>query len=243
MIERMTCTAVAPGTVLEQEVPVISAEPRRAPLPRNVAPPGTGGAARLHLHDLLEKEARRIAQSLHDEAGQLLAVVCLKLDELRLRVPVSQQDRIADLESMLAQFEGEVRRLSHELRPMVLDDFGLVPAVEFLRQGVARRSGMAILLESSLRERFAPAIETALYRIIYEALRAAGQRRSRGVRISLRRAGAGVECMIRQEGARAAADAELIEGIRQRVEDLEGALRISEGPGSCDAITITVPLE
>jgi signal transduction histidine kinase len=66
--------------------------------------------------------------------------------------------------------ETQLRRLSHELRPTILDDLGLVPAVRFLAEGVAARTGLFIRVNSGIPGRLAPAVETALYRIMQEGM-------------------------------------------------------------------------
>ena len=64
----------------------------------------------------------------------------------------------------------DVRRLAVELRPKALDDFGLVPALERLRETFSEQTGMRVELESQIRERLPADVETALYRIVQEAL-------------------------------------------------------------------------
>src|SRR5947209_18179232 len=80
------------------------------------------------------------------------------------------QERFREIGAILDQAEQQLRRLSHELRPMILDDLGLIPAVHFLAEGIAQRSKLSIQVEGETDARFAPAIETALYRIVHEAL-------------------------------------------------------------------------
>src|SRR5262249_12113450 len=82
------------------------------------------------LHETLEEEIKRIACSVHDEAGQLLVAVHLALAEMGRELPASQQ-RIGQIERLLNEVEGQLRRYSHELRPTILDDLGWIPAVRF----------------------------------------------------------------------------------------------------------------
>jgi signal transduction histidine kinase len=198
---------------------------------------------RLHLHDLLETQAKRMAQSLHDEAGQLLALVYLKLDELTGRVPETQMGSLGELRAMLSRLESELRRLSHELRPMILDDFGLVPAVDFLRQGVTGRTGIPITIDGNVRGRMPNTVETALYRVVYEALRMAGQEHARRVQITFRRGDGRVVCAIRQEGGDDTARAAGILAIRQRVEDLSGTLLLCDGHDGSVAMVVGLPVD
>jgi two-component system NarL family sensor kinase len=201
------------------------------------------GKRRPRLHDLLETEARRMAQSLHDEAGQLLALVYLKLDELTAKVPAAKLGSIGELRGMMSALESELRRLSHELRPMILDDFGLLPAVEFLRQGVTGRTGMPISLDGNIRGRLGTTVETALYRITYEALQMASGDGARSVQIALLREEARVECSILVEGgSRAHREAAML-AIRQRVEDLSGSLLTCITPSGNFVLVVGIPAE
>jgi signal transduction histidine kinase len=184
-----------------------------------------------------------MAQSLHDEAGQLLALVYLKLDELTAKVPAAKLGSIGDLRSMLAELESELRRLSHELRPMILDDFGLLPAVEFLRKGVAGRTGMPVSVDGNIRGRLPGVLETALYRITYEALQMASQDGARSVQIAFLREESRVECSIRVEGGAAAHREGATLAIRQRIEDLSGSLLSCITPSGNFVLVVGIPAE
>ena len=196
------------------------------------------------LHDLLEKEAKRMAQSLHDEAGQLLAAVHLKLDELSGMLPEEHRNCVLELKSLLDKMEMELRRISHELRPLILDDLGLLPALEFLTQGVAKRTGLSIVLEGSTRGRIHPALETALYRIVHEALgNIAKHARARHVRIAFRKDDQ-IECTVHDDGI-GFNPAEMglgLSAVRERVEDLSGTLLIQSGPGLGTTLLVSIPL-
>jgi signal transduction histidine kinase len=205
------------------------------------------------LHDVLEKEAKRMAQSLHDEAGQILASVHLKLDELSGNLPVGQRDPVRKLKSTLDQLEAELRRLSHELRPMILDDLGLLPAVEFLRQGIAKRTGLWIEVKGSTAGRLPARIETALYRIVHEALgNIANHARARRVTIAFLKHGARIQCSVRDDGkgidagevlAAMSGRALSLVAIRERVEDFSGTFSIRSGPRQGTELMVSIPLD
>jgi signal transduction histidine kinase len=205
------------------------------------------------LHDVLEKEAKRMAQSLHDEAGQLLAAVHLKLDELTWDLPAGECDPVRQLKSMLDELEGGLRRLSHELRPMILDDLGLLPAVEFLRQGVTKRTGLLIELKGSTVGRLPARIEMAVYRIVHEALgnivKYAGAGR---VRIAFLRDAEQIQCSVCDDGidldpsdvlAAESGRCLGIYSIRERVEDLSGTLSVRGCRGQGTELVASIPLD
>lgn len=202
--------------------------------------PVTFGPAAICLHDVLEKQAKRMAQSLHDEAGQLLAAVFLKLDELNRKLPEGQRGCIGDLTSLLCQMEERLRRISHELRPMVLDDLGLLPAVEFLKQGYAKRTGLSIVLEGSIPGRVPPNLEMALYRIVHQALgNIADHPCAKRVRIAFHKDHR-IQCTVHDDGI--GYDPGEVSAIRERVEDLSGTLSVQSSPGFGTKLVVSIPL-
>lgn len=102
---------------------------------------------------------------------------------------------------LLDRIEEHLRRLSHELRPTILDDLGLFPAIEFLAQGVSRRMGLPITMEGSTEGRLPPLIETALYRIVQEALtNVTKHAQATRVTVRLQREVRKICCSIRDDG-------------------------------------------
>src|SRR5438876_610511 len=122
------------------------------------------------LNQTLEEESKRIAHALHDEAGQLLASVHLALEAIARDVAPTASHQFKAAKDLLDQIEAHLRRLSHELRPTILDDLGLVPALEFLSEGVSKRTKLQVTVEGLTIGRLTTSVETALYRIVQEAL-------------------------------------------------------------------------
>jgi len=214
------------------------------PLPADVV-------ERAYLNECREQEARRIAQTLHDDAGQLLSAVHIKLDHLVRELP-AHQSSLQEIKSMLDQVSGGLRRLSHELRPSILDNLGLMPAIEFLADGVASRTGLAITVEGSTEGRLLPMVETALYRTVQEALTNASKHaHAQRVRIRLWR-DSQIHCSIRDNGVgvnvadvlarRDKCSLGLI-GMQERIEALGGTLLIASAPGKGLGLLATIPLE
>lgn len=208
-------------------------------------------AALRHLNDLLEQEAHRIARELHDESGQLLAAVYLALDEAVQDLPERQRQRVGRVKEILVQIEGQLRRMSHELRPLVLDDLGLGAAIRFLAEGVSKRSGLAITAKVLPEERFPPHVEFAVYRIVQEALRnAAKHSHAKNVRIEVQRDEQFLGCRIRDDGegfdpggAGGKARKGLgLTGMRERASSLGGTLEIKSSPGRGTLVTVRLPL-
>jgi len=129
-----------------------------------------GVKALRQLNETLEEEIKRIAYSVHDEAGQLLVAVHLALANVALELPQSQRTQIAQIEDLLNEVEKHLRRYSHELRPTILDDLGWIPAIRFLAEGISKRANLPIHIETKLTRRLPGNVETTLYRVVQEAL-------------------------------------------------------------------------
>ncbi len=210
------------------------------------------GALR-HLNAALEDEVKRIAHALHDEAGQLLASVHIVLADIARELPPSASQRLEEVRGLLNKIEEQLRHLSHELRPTILDDLGLLPALEFLADGVSKRTGLRIAVEGTPGTRLPAATETALYRIVQEALtnvtKHAGAARAE---IRFARAGRVLRCTIRDDGVgfgvpparpgRGPGGLGLL-GIEERLNVVGGTLNVVSTPGQGAELLITVPLE
>src|SRR5499427_5326861 len=122
------------------------------------------------LNETLEEEIKRIAYSVHDEAGQLLVAVHLALANVALDIPQAQRSQITQIEDLLNEVEKHLRRYSHELRPTILDDLGWIPAIRFLSDGISKRANLPIHIEAKVSGRLPSTIETTLYRVVQEAL-------------------------------------------------------------------------
>ncbi len=201
-----------------------------------------------------EEEAQRIAHQLHDEAGQITASIHLALAEIGRELPAPSRARLRDVEAYLDEIEDRLRRLSHELRPTILDDLGLKPALEFLAEGFSARTGIATRVQGSTRGRLDPVVETAVYRIVQEALANIGRHSSAGAAfIALRRDRGAVRCAIRDDGV--GFDASRIQrgeagreglgllGVRERLDALGGRIEIRSSPGAGTELSVSLPLE
>lgn len=118
-----------------------------------------------------ETERRRVATELHDEIGQMMTAVLMRLERLRDGV---QPDRVAELtdaqESVRASLE-DVRRIAQELRPETLEHLGLGSAVQVMCDRLSTRTGLSVVCEvTDPLPGFDPETELAVYRIAQEAL-------------------------------------------------------------------------
>ncbi len=204
-------------------------------------------------NETLEEEIKRIAYAVHDEAGQVLVAVHLALASLAAELPDKKQ-QIRDLEGLLNQVEQQLRRYSHELRPTILDDLGWIPAIRFLAKNVSRRTHIPIRVRASFAGRLPAAVETALYRIVQEALTNASKHAKAGqIWIQVRRKEDGPLCcsirddgmgfdtrVVRGEGKRRGLG---LIGIQERLNAIGGTLSIDSAPGRGTKLSIRLPLD
>src|SRR5439155_2383616 len=102
------------------------------------------------LNDVLEGQAKRIASMLHDDTGQLLASVHFALAHVAGEVPPESAQEIQAARALLVEIEQRLRSLAHELRPPILDDLGLVPALKFLADSAWKRWGLPVTVHASI---------------------------------------------------------------------------------------------
>jgi signal transduction histidine kinase len=200
-----------------------------------------------------EELLRRMARELHDEAGQLLATVHLALERVRPHLEGKGSAHLEQALSLMRQVEDEIRRIAHELRPTILDDLGLSPALHFLGEGIGQRAGIEVAVSAPEEERLPASIEIALYRASQEALaNVARHARASRVQLEVRRLDDHVICRIRDDGHGFDPEQELapgrrrglgIAGIRERIAPLGGTLDIDSRPGSGTELVIRIPLE
>jgi signal transduction histidine kinase len=118
-----------------------------------------------------ERERRRIAQDLHDRTAGGLTSVLFSLRRIERDVDEAQREQLAEARAGVAAAIEDVRDLIADLRPKVLDDFGLGPALERLCETTRRRSGLAVRPElGESLDGLPPDVATATYRIVQEAL-------------------------------------------------------------------------
>ena len=205
------------------------------------------------MNERLEQQIKSIAYSVHDEAGQLLAAVHLALATLTLELPAPQQEQIIQIEELLNEVERQLRQYSHELRPTVLDDLGWAPALRFLAQGVSKRANLPIHVETELTDRLPAPAETAIYRVVQEALNNVVKHSSATeVWITAQKAEGVLRCSVRDNGAGFSVDSIRANGQRrglglssmhERLNAVGGTLRIESSPGNGTQLLMTLPLE
>jgi signal transduction histidine kinase len=204
------------------------------------------------LNELLENEAKRIAHALHDESGQLLVAVNIAIEELASELPPSLQGKLETVRVALDEMEEQLRNLSRELRPPLLDDLGLMPALEFLVEGFSKRTKLNVILNGSTGKRVPAPVEFSIYRIVHEALTNINKhaKASRAL-IRIERSSRLLSCSIRDDGIgfdvarvqRAGIRRGLgLPGIQERVTSLGGTTEIKSSRRGGTEILTRIPL-
>jgi two-component system, NarL family, sensor histidine kinase UhpB len=192
-----------------------------------------------------EMERVAIARNLHDEVGQLLTGVLLQLDSIAEVVPAHSEE-IGETKRVVRQALEEVRRISSELLPEMLEHLGLISALTELATSFQRRSGIRVgrALDSGVAG-LSPEAELAVYRIAQEALtNVARHAQASSVTISLHQAGGRVVLRIVDDGLGFPGVPQEHGGLRsmrERAVLLEGALAVKSAPGGGVDIRLEVP--
>lgn len=212
------------------------------------------------LHKILtaqEDERKRIARELHDETSQGLTALMLGLDTVRMALAVDARKAEEHLQTIKSIAEGmleNIHRLIADLRPSLLDDLGLVPAIAWYGEQRLNPLGIALYLdEDGLQGRLSPAMETALFRIVQEAMtNVVRHARASAVTVRLIRRGGYLTLQIADNGC--GFDPQILQsadprseglglrGIQERVNILGGEFYLQPAPGQGTAITVHVPI-
>jgi PAS domain S-box-containing protein len=205
------------------------------------------------MNEVREAERMRIARELHDELAQWLTALKMDASWLAGRLPpdaAALLDRVRRMKDVIDTTVGAVRRIAADLRPVMLDDLGLVPAIEHLLHEFSQRSGIVIGLDvaDAVQELRDP-VATAVYRMVQETLtNVARHAQATEVQVTIRVDGDMLEISVRDNGvgfdpARQGGHRSYgLLGIRERAQTLGGSAVIASAPGAGTEITIRIPL-
>ncbi len=205
-----------------------------------------------------EDERRRIARELHDELGQALTAISLDLAGidrgLPADVPTALLDRLEEARALVNEIDDRVNEIALNLRPSLLDDLGLIPALRWYTGRFSERTGTTILTHfQEIGSRLRDELATAIYRIVQESLtnvaRHAGASR---VKLALLISDHTIELSIEDNGS--GFDAYRVNngstlpgigliGIQERIHNLGGSLKIHSCADQGTKVTIRLPLQ
>ncbi len=203
-----------------------------------------------------EEERKRIARELHDETSQALATLDLNLERIQAALKdAAACERVAASRQLLQQTMDGLRKLVYDLRPTMLDDLGLLPAIRWYARARLASEGVQVHIEpAEFNERFAPALETALFRIAQEGINnIAKHSGARNARIRLECANGQVVLSVQDDGRgfdvdqTTRPDGQLghlgLFGIQERVLALGGTASVDSAIGYGTRLVVTVPAD
>ncbi len=201
-----------------------------------------------------EEEKTRIARELHDELGQLLTALKMDLTWLRERLPAAPEAaaKVEQMNALLDQTVGSVRRIAADLRPLMLDDLGFLDAAVWLVEDFSRRSGVQCRIDTPADAELSDlerTVATTLYRALQESLTNIARHaqaknawvvvgiEADALRLEIEDDGRGIDgddlAKLRSLGLR---------GMRERVQYIGGSLDIGRAPRGGTRIQLRVPL-
>lgn len=199
-----------------------------------------------------EQEKTRIARELHDELAQSLTA--LKMDTIWVRDhlradPDAAAAKLSDMLAMLDASVAATRRISSDLRPLLLDDLGLGPAIEWVVQTFTQRTGVPCDLELDEDVELPEPYATAVFRIVQESLANIGKHAyAKRARVRVARQGAELVLQVTDDGvgfetgaARKPQSLGLV-GLRERAHLLQGRVQVSSSPGRGTTVEAHIPV-
>ena len=204
------------------------------------------------MQELRETERTRIARELHDELGQALTALKMDVDLLDSTLPRDRLDlyeRVAAMRELLDTTVATTRRISADLRPLVLDDLGLGAGIEWLLQNTVQRAGLAVSshLDAALLEVGEP-YASALFRILQDSLtNVVRHARAQRVDLHLERDGGDAVLRVADDGLGGHAQPRPgsfgLRGINERALVLGGNVSIRSEPGRGTTVEARIPLD
>lgn len=191
------------------------------------------------LVDAQEEERRSISRELHDEVGQTLGALLVDIGQLSKLVPAEDgilQSQIARIKSAGETAVKSIRDMALLLRPPMLDDLGLVPALEWQGREISRRGDMEVDVHSAhVSDELTDEVKVCIYRLVQEALNnAARHSAARHARVSITQEAGKIHVEVEDDGKGFASERVRgmgILGMEERVKRLGGTLTIQSKPG------------
>lgn len=202
-----------------------------------------------------EEERRRVAREIHDGPAQLLANVALRIDVVQRLVDsdlVATRAELAQLKDLVRLSLQDVRKVIFDLRPMALDDLGLVPALRAYGQELGQRAGLEIdVVAFGEERRLDRSLEAALFRMVQESLTNVERHaQAKSVQVRIDMGASEIRVVVRDDGQ--GFDVAAVEqssggrfglvGMRERARLIDGRVDVYSTPGGGTRVTIAVPV-
>jgi signal transduction histidine kinase len=194
-----------------------------------------------------EDERRALSRELHDEVGQSFSAVLMEAENLLDMEPAPEvRPHLESLRSLAENGMNEIRNMALLLRPSMLDDFGLVPALNWQARETAKRTGMRVQIDSEVEDELPDEHKTTIYRIVQEALNnCARHAQATTVQVSVRGENGQILLNVQDDGS--GFDPQRVRGLgllgmEERVRHLGGEFVIDSRPGRGTLLHIALPL-
>jgi len=194
-----------------------------------------------------EDERRALSRELHDEVGQAFSAVLMEAENLLdLEREPEVRTHLESIRGVAQKGMNEIRNMALLLRPSMLDDFGLIPALEWQAREVAKRTGMRVGVESDLAGELPEEHKTCVYRVVQEALNnCARHAQATAAQVSVRSEDGRIVVGIQDDGS--GFDPQRVRGLglmgmEERTRHLGGAFEIDSQPGRGTCVRVTLPL-
>lgn len=201
-----------------------------------------------------EEERREIARSLHDDTGQALSMLIISLDRLEEKTPVEYKKKVRETRDLAANALAELRRILFGLRPAILDDLGLVPAIRWYARANLEQAGIQVEVHAAEDGLcLSHALTTSLFRIAQEAINNILRHSQAGsvqIRLSV---DAEVVCLRVEDDGRGFDVSQItaqalqlnhlgLLGIQERAGLLRGEVSLESAPGKGTRLEVHIPL-
>jgi len=205
------------------------------------------------LEKVLEEERARIARELHDELGQRLMALRMELLWLGSRLAEDEpsiKEKVQELIELVDSTTHSVRRIANDLRPMMLDDLGVIAAIEWLTDDFSKHTGIPCLLTvENVDLNGDDALATALFRLVQESLtNAARHAEASQVKVTIRQSNGSLLVQVRDNG-KGFSESQIpalnslgLVGMQERARMLGGRVGITSHLGIGTEVLITLPM-
>jgi signal transduction histidine kinase len=202
------------------------------------------------LVDAQETERRSISRELHDQVGQTLNAVLVEAANLAKRIPAGDSESLQYLDNIRKFADSSVnsiRDIALLLRPSMLDDLGLIPALEWQAREVSRRSGVHVkVIADNVTDSLPDEVRTCIYRVVQEALQNVSRHSGAksGV-VTVREDKGAISLTVEDDGN--GFDSEKMRGLgilgmEERVRQLKGQIEIQSSPGKGTVLRVSLPV-
>ncbi len=194
-----------------------------------------------------EDERRALSRELHDEVGQSFSAVLMEAENLLdLEPAAALRPHLEALRNLAEKGMNEIRNMALLLRPSMLDDFGLIPALDWQARETAKRTGMRVQVTSEVEDELPEEHKTCIYRVVQEALNNCSKHaQAKSVEVSVRGHDGNILLSVQDDGCgfdpRRVRGLGLL-GMEERVRHLGGTFEIDSRPGRGTLLQIALPM-